>query len=46
MVTAAVCQPLAASPPEERVARGLLVEMEGLRIEGGGKGLDLLRVDP
>src|SRR5713101_7977475 len=31
---------------EERVARRRLVEMEGLWIEGGGKGLDLLRVDP
>src|SRR5258706_7552936 len=31
---------------EERVARRLLIEMEGLWIEGGGKGLDLLRVDP
>jgi hypothetical protein len=31
---------------EEGVARGLLVEMEGPRIEVGGDGLDPLCVDP
>jgi hypothetical protein len=31
---------------EARVARRLLIEREGLWIEGGGKGRDLLRVDP
>src|SRR6266851_6931336 len=31
---------------EERVTRGLFVEMEGLRIKGSSEGLELLRVDP
>src|SRR5713226_20907 len=46
MVMAAVCQPLAASPLEYRVARGFLVEMERLGIELGAECLDSLLVDP
>jgi len=44
MVTAAVCQPLAASPPY-CVACCVLIEMEWLRIELGAKRLDSLLVD-
>src|SRR5439155_2696410 len=32
-------------PPEYRAARGLFVEMEGLRVEFGGEGLDPFLVD-
>ena len=42
---AAVCQPLAASPPNSvRLCRGV-VEMEGLRIELSGERLDLRFID-
>jgi hypothetical protein len=49
-----VCAPKDFMPPElspafrlpvEHVLRGLLVEMEGLRIKGGGEALDPLVVD-
>jgi len=46
MVSAAVCQPLAARPRNIEPRRGRLVEMEGLRIEFGGEGLDPLLLDP
>jgi len=38
--------PARCQPAKERVARSLLVEMEGLGIEFGGKGLDPLLLDP
>src|SRR5712691_6127853 len=38
--------PAGCQSAEYRVARHLLVEMAGLWIEGGGKGRDLLCVDP
>ena len=45
MVIAAVCQPLAARPPNRRgLCRGV-VEVEGLRIELSGKRLDLRFID-
>jgi hypothetical protein len=45
MVSAAVCQPPAASPRNYRVARHLLVQMEGLRIGLFGEGPDPLLLD-
>jgi len=45
MVIAAVCQPAGGQAAEDRVARGVLIEMERLGIELGGKGLDSLLVD-
>jgi hypothetical protein len=42
---AAVCQPLAASPPNI-VSRGFLVEVKRLRIELGAECLGSLLVDP
>ena len=42
MVNAAVCQPLAAMAAEERVSRGLLIEVERLGVELSGEGLDLI----
>jgi len=40
-----VCEPLAANP-RKIVSRALLVELEWLRIELGGEGLDPLPVYP
>src|SRR5213593_4484164 len=37
--------PAGGQPAEDRVARGVLVEMERLRVELRGKGLDSLLVD-
>jgi len=45
-VTAAVCQPLAASPPNIVSRAASLVEMERLGVELGAECLDLLLVDP
>ena len=45
MVRAAVCQPLAARPPKNEPRAASLVEVKGLRIEGGGERLDLIGVD-
>ena len=45
MVSAAVCQPLAAKPRNTEFFARLLVEMERLRIELPGECLDLLGVD-
>ena len=45
MVRAAVCQPLAASPPKIVSRAAFFVEMEWLGIEFGRESLDLLRVD-
>jgi hypothetical protein len=39
IVTAAVRHPLAVRPAEDRAPRGLVVEMERLRIELSGEGL-------
>jgi len=40
-----MCPPLDQSP-EDRVAPGVIIEMEGLRIEFGCESLDPLLVDP
>ena len=45
MVTAAVCQPLAAKPCKQGSRRRLLVQVEGLRVELGSEGFDLGGVD-
>ena len=42
IATAAVCQPLATRPPNERLGPGGVVEVERLRIELGREGLDPL----
>jgi hypothetical protein len=45
IVSAAVCQPLAARPPKKVLLGGLFVGVEGLRVELPRKGLDLRHVE-
>ncbi len=45
MVSAAVCQPLAASPSNSEFARRRIVEVKRLRIELGGESGDRRGID-